>query len=45
MKRLSELGILRDEIIANYEKRNSKPENGALCESDLNLLKNWQWNR
>lgn len=42
MKRLSELENLRDDIITNYEKRDSR---SALCESDLNLLKKWQWNR
>lgn len=39
------LDQLRDEILANYFKRHSKPDYGAMCEDDLNLLKNWRWNR
>lgn len=45
MKRLRLLEDLRDEIIANYEKRHSKPAIGAMCENDLDLLKQWSWNR
>lgn len=45
MTRLSQLEDLRDEIIANYEKRHTKPAVGAMCEGDLNLLKRWSWNR
>lgn len=45
MTRLSQLDDLRDEVIANYEKRHSKPAIGAMCESDLDLLKRWHWNR
>lgn len=45
IKRLRLLEDLRDEIIANYEKRHSKPAIGAMCENDLNLLKQWSWNR
>lgn len=43
--RLSQLEDLRDEIIGNYEKRHSKPAIGAMCESDLDLLKRWHWNQ
>lgn len=35
----------RNEIIDNYEKRHSKPSNGAMCEPDLELLKNWHWDQ
>lgn len=45
MKRLRRLETLRDEIIANYENRNSKPAIGSMCASDLDLLKKWQWNQ
>lgn len=45
MKRLRQLEGLRDEIIANYEQRNSKPAIGAMCASDLDLLKEWKWNQ
>lgn len=45
MSRLSLLDDLRDEIIGNYEKRHSKPAIGAMCESDLDLLKRWHWDR
>lgn len=38
------LSGLKDEIIANYEKQHSMPTAGALCEDDLNLLKQWHWN-
>lgn len=42
---LRTLDQLRDEILNNYYKRHSKPNVGAMCEDDLNLLRNWQWNR
>lgn len=45
MSRLSLLDDLKEEIIANYEKRHSKPAIGAMCEADLDLLKRWHWNR
>lgn len=45
MKRLKALESLRDEIIANYEKHNSKPKYGAMCENDLGILKKWRWDR
>ncbi|XP_055322266.1 multiple inositol polyphosphate phosphatase 1-like [Sitodiplosis mosellana] len=45
MQSLSQLEDLRDEIIANYEKRHSKPAIGAMCENDLDLLKRWHWNQ
>lgn len=45
MKRLRLLDELRDEIIENYEKGHSKPAIGAMCENDLDLLKQWYWNR
>lgn len=45
MKRFSQLGELRDEIIDNYEKRHTKPAIGAMCEDDLDLLKRWDWSR
>lgn len=35
----------RDEIIDNYVKRHTKPDVGALCEGDLELLKRWRWDR
>lgn len=35
---------LRDEVIDNYEKRRTKPDYGALCDEDLEILKNWHWN-
>lgn len=35
---------LRDEVIENYEKRRTKPDYGALCDEDIEILKNWQWN-
>lgn len=44
IERLPFLEDLRDEIIANYEKRHSKPPIGAMCENDLDLLKQWHWN-
>jgi multiple inositol-polyphosphate phosphatase / 2,3-bisphosphoglycerate 3-phosphatase len=36
---------LRDEVINNYRKSNTKPDRGALCEEDLALLELWQWDR
>lgn len=45
MTRLSQLEDLRDEVIANYEKRHSKPAIGAMCENDLDLLKRWHWDQ
>lgn len=45
IERLPFLEDLRDEIIANYEKRHYKPPIGAMCENDLDLLKQWHWNR
>lgn len=33
----------RDEVIRNYEERRSKPDSGALCDEDIELLKNWRW--
>lgn len=35
---------MRDEVIDNYEKRRTKPDFGALCDEDIEILKNWQWN-
>lgn len=45
MKRLRLLDELRDEIIENCEKGHSKPTFGVMCENDLDLLKQWHWNR
>lgn len=45
MERLSELELLRDQIIANSKNSNSSHVFGAMCESDLNLMKGWHWNR
>lgn len=45
IQRLSHLGGVRDEIIDNYEKRHSKPAIGAMCETDLDLLKRWSWDQ
>lgn len=45
IERLPSLEEFRDDIIANYEKRHSKPPIGAMCENDLDLLKQWHWNR
>lgn len=45
IKRFPQLEDFRDDIIANYEKRHSKPPIGAMCENDLDLLKQWHWNR
>lgn len=42
---LRTLDQLRDEILNNYYKRHSKPNVGSMCDDDLNLLRNWQWNR
>lgn len=36
---------MRNEVIDNYEKRRTKPDVGALCEGDLDLLKRWNWNQ
>ncbi|XP_031619290.1 multiple inositol polyphosphate phosphatase 1-like [Contarinia nasturtii] len=44
MDRLSQLENLRTEIIANYKKSNSTIAFGAMCEADLDLLREWQWN-
>lgn len=43
LKGFRELQELRDEIIANYEVRRTKPDRGAMCQSDLNLLAQWRW--
>lgn len=43
IERLKKLADLKDEIIENYEKRHSKPAIGAMCEKDLDLLRNWKW--
>lgn len=34
---------LRDEIIEHYEKGQTIPGVGALCEYDLELLRKWRW--
>lgn len=31
-------------MIDNYEKRRTKPDFGALCDEDIEILKNWHWN-
>lgn len=41
---LRELSDLRDEVIDNYEKRRTKPDFGALCSEDIEILKHWNWN-
>lgn len=43
MKYMADLQNLRDEILANYEERRSKPDRGALCEGDLAGFRNWEW--
>lgn len=35
---------LRDEIVANYRVRRTKPDTNALCLEDLSLLSMWKWN-
>lgn len=42
--KMSQLGEVRDEIIANYKVRRSQPSSGALCPDDLYQLQNWKWN-
>lgn len=44
IKELKELSNLRDEVVKNYEERRTKPDEGALCDEDLELIKNWNWN-
>ncbi|CAD7082628.1 unnamed protein product [Hermetia illucens] len=39
---LPELVSLRDQIIENYEVKKSAPAKGALCDQDLQLIKNWE---
>lgn len=34
---------IRVEIVKNYEERHTKPDQGALCEEDLELIRNWNW--
>lgn len=42
--KMSQLGDVRDEIVANYKQRRSQPSSGGLCPDDLNQLQNWRWN-
>lgn len=42
--KMSQLGEVRDEIVANYKVRRSQPTSGGLCSDDLNQLQNWKWN-
>uniref|UniRef100_A0A1B0DD06 Multiple inositol polyphosphate phosphatase 1 n=1 Tax=Phlebotomus papatasi TaxID=29031 RepID=A0A1B0DD06_PHLPP len=44
MNKMKALIDIRDQIIDNYEKRRSKPDQGALCDADYNGIKNWRWN-
>lgn len=43
--RMIELQNLRDEIIENYDMRRTKPDKGALCDSDLAGFRNWQFDK
>ncbi|KAL5276203.1 MINPP1 family protein [Megaselia abdita] len=42
--KMSQLGDVRDEIVANYKVRRSQPTSGGLCLDDLNQLQTWKWN-
>ena len=45
IKILAELGEFRDLILENYEIRANRPSKGKLCEADLELLRNWKWDK
>lgn len=34
---------IREEVVKNYEERHTKPDQGALCDEDLELIRNWHW--
>ncbi|XP_004526154.1 multiple inositol polyphosphate phosphatase 1 [Ceratitis capitata] len=44
IKSAPKLNTLRDEIVANYRVRRTKPDTNALCLEDLSLLSMWKWN-
>ncbi|XP_052860126.1 multiple inositol polyphosphate phosphatase 1 [Anopheles cruzii] len=38
------LKMLQDAIMENYFGRRTLPDNGRMCEEDLELLRGWNWN-
>ncbi|XP_037028018.1 multiple inositol polyphosphate phosphatase 1-like [Bradysia coprophila] len=45
MLELETLEDLRDEVIRLYNENTSLPENGRLCNNDLQLIKDWSWDK
>lgn len=45
MKHLRQLEDLRDEILANHVHNFSTPGFSEMCEADLKLLQEWNWNQ
>uniref|UniRef100_A0A2M4BLH7 Multiple inositol polyphosphate phosphatase 1 n=1 Tax=Anopheles marajoara TaxID=58244 RepID=A0A2M4BLH7_9DIPT len=39
-----QLKLLQDAILENYFTRRTLPDNGRMCEEDLELLRRWNWN-
>uniref|UniRef100_A0A182K291 Multiple inositol polyphosphate phosphatase 1 n=1 Tax=Anopheles christyi TaxID=43041 RepID=A0A182K291_9DIPT len=38
-----QLKLLQDAIMDNYFTRRTPPDNGRMCDEDLELLRNWHW--
>uniref|UniRef100_A0A182M1S3 Multiple inositol polyphosphate phosphatase 1 n=1 Tax=Anopheles culicifacies TaxID=139723 RepID=A0A182M1S3_9DIPT len=38
-----QLKLLQDSIMDNYFTRRSVPDNGRMCDEDLEMLRNWHW--
>ncbi|XP_058121846.1 multiple inositol polyphosphate phosphatase 1 [Anopheles ziemanni] len=39
----TQLKLLQDAIIDNYYTRRTMPDNGRMCDKDLEILRNWRW--
>uniref|UniRef100_A0AAG5D5Z0 Multiple inositol polyphosphate phosphatase 1 n=1 Tax=Anopheles atroparvus TaxID=41427 RepID=A0AAG5D5Z0_ANOAO len=39
----TQLKLLQDAIIENYYTRRTIPDNGRMCDEDLEMLRNWRW--
>uniref|UniRef100_A0A182N988 Multiple inositol polyphosphate phosphatase 1 n=1 Tax=Anopheles dirus TaxID=7168 RepID=A0A182N988_9DIPT len=40
-----QLKMLQDAIMENYFTRRTIPDNGRMCDEDLELLRNWRWDQ
>ncbi|KAF5284394.1 hypothetical protein FQA39_LY17069 [Lamprigera yunnana] len=44
IQRMRNLNNIRQQILINYEQRQTYPRTGKMCEEDLDLFRKWRWN-